>query len=373
MSVAKRVGLIVVILVVVLAAGVWFAYSNLNTIARGILERQIPNLTFANLDLGWDSVLVEGVSYSDGKGKVLLKTDRLHVAPSLASLTGDTFVVKSVHIRAPYVLVERRAGGELVLPVPAPSPGEKPVAAGAAQEPAKAVRVGKTVIEDGKGEFIDQTVGQPPARFTITGVNLSLGEVRVPQVPGAIPVSASMTVQAQRPGQVKVDGAYDPMARTGSIKLGIKDLFIPLAEPYFRGPDTTARLADGTVGLSVDAKMKGAGAIGLSGELTLADLKFAGSSGKFFGVPVQVVAEYLRTHDPRLTIPFEVEGNMDRPEELRVQVVSVIVKRMLERLGQQEVKKVTDKLKEGDVEGAKAEVKNLEKSLKKGLKGLFGQ
>jgi len=376
MTVAKRLAVILVGLVVVLAVAVWLVYSNLNTIARGILEREIPNLTFSKLDLQWDSVDVEGVTFGDGKGKVLLKTDRLLVKPSLASITGDTFVVNSVLIKAPYVYVERRASGEVVFPVPAPAGSAAPADA-TAQKPADegplhAIRVGSTVIEGGKGEFVDRSVGQPPAKFTISAVNVRLGEVNVPQKPGAIPLSASLTVDAKRPGRVNVDGAYDAGARSGDIKLKVASLFIPLAEPYLRSPDTTARLADGTISLGVDALMNG-GNVKLAGDVTLADLKFDGSGGKFLGVPVKVVDEYLRTHEPRLTIPFEVEGNVDRPEELRVRVISVLAKRLLERLGQQEVQKVTDKLKQGDVEGAKAEVKNLEKSLKKGLKGLFGQ
>ena len=142
----------------------------------------------------------------------------------------------------------------------------------------------------------------------------------------------------------------------------MKDLYIPHAEPYYRSKDTTARLADGTLGLKLDIKMN-KGKVFLPGEVSMANLKFAGQSGRFFGVPVGAVGQYFEDQKKPLTIPFEVEGSVDRPDEIRVKVISVIVKRMIAKLGTREVEKVTDKLKQGDVEGAK--------DIEKRLKGLF--
>jgi hypothetical protein len=367
----KKLGLIVVAVILILAIAIFLVYSNLSSLTRNIVEKQIPNLTFSELKVSWDQIQLTGVKYSAPNGKVLLKTDSILVKPSLKSALTDTLQIAAVVIDKPYVFIQRKQDGEIVLPVPQPaSAGQKQEAAPqqpAAEGLAKGIHVGEIRIENGSGEFVDRSVGRPPAHFKIRNVDLAIKDIEYPLKSRRIPLDLSMQIEGKREGRLNVSGWANPQAQSGDIKMKVKDLFIPHAEPYYRSKDTTARLADGLLGLNLHVKMN-QGNVVLPGDVTMSDIRFQGRQGKFFGVPVGAVADFFEDNNKPITIPFEVEGHIDRPEEIRYRVISVIVEKMIAKLGAQEVEKVTDKLKQGDVEGAKEEVEKLKKKFN--LKGL---
>jgi hypothetical protein len=367
----KTTGLVLAVLILLIGTAVYWAYGNLSDVTRHIVEKEIPNLTFEKLEVGWNEVALTGVKYTSPTGKVLLKSESIRVSPSLESLFSDAFRISLIEIAKPYVFIERRSDGEVLLPIPQPAGGEPeqaPSAQSPAQPPAEpfVVKVDQIVIREGSGEFVDESVGKPFAAYKIGELNLRIADIVYPQEAGRIPVEMSLTVEGPREGKLRNSGWVDPVGREAQLHLELDQLFIPHAEPYYRSADTTARLADGTLDLRLDLKMQGDRVV-LPGEVTMGNLRFAGEKGKFFGVPVAAVARYFEEEHAPITIPFEVEGSVDRPDEIRVKVISIVVKRMLAKLGTREVEKVTDRLKEGDVEGAKEEVKNLEKR----LKGLF--
>lgn len=366
MSASKKLGVVAVVVLAVIVVAVVLVYANLSTLTKRIVEKKVPNLTFTKLTVGWNDVELAGVQYTSNAGKVVLKTDLLRVKPSLLSIFGDTFKVSLVEIEKPYVYIERRPDGQVVLPVPQVSGGAAPSKTGAETGKPFAVHVGKVEIRDGVGEFVDKSVGRPYADYKIKDVNIEVENLDYPQKAAHIPVDIAMSVEGAREGRLTTEGWVDPTARSGKLDVRVKDLFIPLAEPYYRSKDTTARLSDGTLGLKLDLKMN-QGKVFLPGEVSMANLKFAGDSGLLFGVPVKVIGQYFKNQKKALTIPFEVEGSIDRPDEIRVRVISVIVRHMIEKLGGQQVQEVTDKLKKGDVKGAKKQVKDIQKQ----LKGLF--
>ncbi len=371
MSGMKKLGLIAGGVFLVLVIAVVLIYVNLSSLTRGIVEKEVPNLTFSKLDVGWNTVRLTGVRYTAKSGKLLLKTESIRIQPSLMSFFSDTFRIASVKIEKPYVYIVRRRDGEIILPIPQPAgdTADEPAAQKApvpAEEGAFAVYIGKVEIEDGSGEFVDRSVGRPYARFKIRDVDIEVNDLTYPQTSNRIPATISMVIEGPREGRFRLTGWFDPMTDSGDLDVVVKELFIPHAEPYYRSKYTTAKLSDGTLDLKLDLKMKN-GVVVLPGEVTMAELKFNTDRGKFFGVPASAVGKYFTEQRKPLTIPFEVEGHIDRPDEIRVKVISVIVKRMLAKLGAQEVEAVADKLKEGDVEGAEEEAKKI----KKKFKGLF--
>jgi len=366
MFATKKIGIVAAGVLAVLIVALVLVYSNLSTIARGIVERQIPNLTFASLNVGWNSVTLTGVQYTDPSGKVLLKSDAISVSPSLASFFSDTFKVSSVNIAKPYVYIERRANGEVVLPVPQPAAEAAP--APAAQQEAAAAEsfklyIGKVEIEDGSGEFVDKSVGHPYAEYKISDVDIELSNISVPTVSDKIPFEISMTIEGARAGRFEQSGWFDPVANSGEIDLEVSNLFIPLAEPYYRSSNTTAKLSDGRLDLDLEMKIKNKEVV-MPGEVKMSDLKFAGTSGKFFGLPADAVADALESRKLP-TIPFEVSGNMDHPDQIRVAVLRKIAEKLAKELGLKEVeKRLEQELLKGDESGEKKQQLDT-------LKGLF--
>ena len=360
------------ILAIVLVGAVVYVYSDLSEITRTLVEKEVPNLTFESLEVGWNSVLLTGVQYRSPQGKVLLKADTIRVTPSFRSFLSDTFRIAAVEIDKPWVYLQRGRSGELILPIPQPAPatqtraGSAPAQSTAQDEAPLMIKVGRLHLRDGAGEFVDRSVGRPYANYKISGVNIEVRNLAWPLEAGRIPVDLALQIDGPRVGRVRQSGWVDPVNNSARLDVRIENLFVPHAEPYYRSADTTARLADGVIDVKLDIRMD-RGQVVMPGELRMADLKFKDRRGKFFGVPADAVAGFVE-NTPALTIPFEVEGS--RSDELRIKVLRVIAKQMLVKIGVGELGTAVDKLKQGDVEGAEKDIKKLEKKFKK-LKDLF--
>ncbi len=366
----KKTGIVAAAGVAVVIIALVLLYANLARIARGIVERQVPGLTFDRLDVGMSSVSLGGVRYTLPSGKVVLAAREIQVNPSLSSLFGEVFQVSSVEIEAPEVYIERRRDGSMLLPVPQPvaeaGDGAARTGAPAAEAGEEAVfklYIGEVAIRDGQGEFVDKTVGRPPARFKIRDVDIEIEGIHVPPQPGRMEVALSMTLEGARTGKVAVAGWLDPVGNSGDLRFEASNVYLPLAEPYYRSPKTTARLSDGRLDLELGIRMQNKDVV-VPGEVKMGNIKFASRSGKFFGVPVGTVAEYLEDKDLP-AIPFEVQGNIDRPDQIRVLVLRKIAEKLAQTLGVKALEReIQKKLFGGDGGGDKA--KTLE-----GLKGLF--
>jgi hypothetical protein len=328
----------------------YWAYSNMTEIARSFVQEEVPGLGFERLDAGWNRVELVGVKFTDAKGVERLSTKRIDVAPSMASLFSSKIEIGHVRIEGPTVLIEQMKNGELVLPIPEieESSSETPP-----------VRLGHFLIEGGQGEFVDHAAN---ARFKIRDLKLELRDLAYPLADARLPIDFSATLEGKREGKIAIGGWVNPVSNDGDITISVTDLFVPLATPYLRSEKTNVTLTDGTVSLKMSLKMN-QGRVVVPGEVTMANLKFAGG-GKFFGVPTNTLKDFFETQNPSLTIPFEVEGSMDKPDEIRLKVVQVIARRMIEKLGAEQLKPAVEKLKQGDVEGAKEELNKLKKKFK---------
>lgn len=363
----KRIGWIAAAVVAALIVVLVLLYANLARIAQGIIERQVPGLRFQALDVGWNRVSLSGVRYTLPSGKVVLSAKEVEVTPSLSSLFGEVFKVASVEIESPEVYIERRRDGSVVLPVPQPVAGEgaaagEPAQAGTGEEVFK-LYLGKVAIHDGRGEFVDHSVGRPPARFKIRDVEIEIEHIHVPAQAGHLDVALSMKLAGARTGEVEIKGWLDPVAESGKLEFEAQNVYMPLAEPYYRSRNTTARLQDGRLDVDLEIRIERKDVV-VPGEVKISQIRFAGRSGRFFGIPVDQVAAYVEDKDLP-AIPFEVQGSLDRPDQIRVAVLRKIAERLAQTLGVKAVEQeITKKLLGDDAGGGKA--RQLEQ-----LKGLF--
>ena len=201
----EETGLAIVGVIVALIVVMVVAYVSLTNLTKAIVEKQVPGLTFTELKVGWNDVLLTGAKYTSGAGKVLLETDAIGIQPSLLSVFTDTFRIASVQIDKPYVFVQRREDGEVILPLP--GAGERRVTPkDSGHEKASPVQVGKLLVVGGRGEFVDRSVGAPYAKFTIRDFHLDARDIRYPAAPGRIAVDISFALAGKRAGTVRETG-----------------------------------------------------------------------------------------------------------------------------------------------------------------------
>ncbi|NOZ11473.1 MAG: DUF748 domain-containing protein [Gammaproteobacteria bacterium] len=369
----KKIGIIAGVVVLTLIAIMVIAYNNLSSIARGIVEDQVPNLSFGDLDVGWNSIELTAVKYSSAAGKVLLESKSIKVKPSLSSIFSDTFKVSSVTIDEPYVYIEIKGDGEVVLPIPQPTAPEagdsQPEAEQAAAEgDAFAIYIAKVEINDGRGDFVDKSVGRPYAQFKIKDVNIEIGDISVPPVSTKMPLDISMKLEGPREGRFELSGWYDPVTNSGDLEMELADIFLPHAEPYYRSKKTTARLSDGTLDLRIQTKIKNKDHV-TNIKTTLGNIKFSSDKGKFMGAPAGAVKEY--TENNKLPgFVCSLSGNIDRIDQARVSCVRQITEQLVKAVGKSVVMKEISKKLFGNKDGDKAESKG---GLEGQLKGLFNR
>ncbi len=100
----------------------------------------------------------------------------------------------------------------------------------------------------------------------------------------------------------------------------------------------------------------------IAGYVQLADLKIEG--GQFYGIAAAKLQQYLKKNPEPIRVDLAIEGHLDKPGSMRRSVMESIVKSLLKRFGGARLEGAKQKLREGDVEGAKQELKSLKRELK---------
>lgn len=374
----KKIGIIAGAVVLTLIVIMVVVYSNLSSIARGIVEEQVPNLTFSDLDVGWNGIELTGVKYSSAAGKVLLESKSIKIKPSLSSIFSDTFKISSVYIGEPYVYIEIKSDGEVILPIPQPTAPEVTGTAQAEAAPAGgategeveafALYIAKVEIDNGRGDLVDKSVGRPYAQFKIKDVNIEIGDISIPSVSVEMPLAISMKLEGPREGKFELSGWYNPVTDSGDLEIELKDIFLPHAEPYYRSKKTTARLSDGTLDIRIQTRIKNKNH-DTNIKTTIGNIKFANSSGKFMGVPAGAVRKYTESNKlPGFSC--NVRGNIDRVDQARISCVRQITEQMVKAVGKTVVMKEINKRLFGNKDGDEADGKG---GIEGQLKGLFNR
>ena len=370
----KRKGLIIFLAIVVaLGGGVFYAYQNLTTIVRGVVEKEVPRLKFAELDVGMSRVSVTGVEYTSKTNKARLQTKNISIAPSLSSLLTDTLEINDITIDEPQLVARKRPGREgLELPIPeiGGTAEEKQTTAGKEGPAAQAtktaaqqrnVHIAKVRLNRGSGEFIDESVAGAPAQFKFSDVNIAVDNIHIPSKPGMMPLDLKLKLPAKRTGSISLQGKIDRKARSGDLNLNAADLYLPMLSPYYRGKDMNLELADGRISSDTKVTMT-EGKYKIKGYVQLADLKVGG--GQFYGISASQFQRYLEQHPEPIKIDLELEGDLDQPGSIRRSIIETIAKALVKHVGGARLEGAKQKLQEGDIDGAKQELKDLKRELK---------
>ena len=288
-------------------------------------------MTFSQIDVSWSGLNIHEVEYSS-QGKLRLKADRIQLRPSLSSFWSDTFKIRSIEAAQAYVYIEKKANGEILWPVPKPAESSKTKTEEKdSTEAPPAVHLAEFRIRDGSGEFLDRSVGSPPAHFKIKDVNLTVSDLRYPPQPGSMDVDLSLAVVGSKDTQVSASGWVDPVGESADMGAKTERLDLSQARPYLRKSDQSVKPSEGTLDGDAEWEMD-QGDYTLSGEVVLSDLKFQRFRG-MAGLSAMLVEQYLKATGEPMTFPFEIKGNNKEKKDFRGQLADKIGKALLKKLG----------------------------------------
>ncbi len=346
MTLAKRLliaaGAVLVATLVLLS----LVFANLTRVLRTVLEKEVPGLTFKEVDVGWNSVSITEVEVKRS-GKSVFRVESLRAYPSLLSVFTDTLRIASIEIDAPYVFLVRNPDGSLVLPTPEsldgtkqkPKTTETPAETTASQ----AILIDTLKIRRGKGDLLDRSVSGPPAKFTLTELELRADTLAVPSRDERLHFEVSMKLEGKRIGTMHAKGWYEQSSRAADVEFKLAELFLPQAEPYYRGKHTSAAISDGVLAVASTIVMKD-GKYVASNVVQLSGLAFT-KGGFFLGIPVGILREHLEKGGKPMVVELELEGSLDDKSKLQQKLVSEVVKVLAKELGSKALSHVADEFK----------------------------
>jgi hypothetical protein len=321
----KRVAVVAGVIAALVGGALVLAYRNVTDLARAAAERNVPGLTFSAIELGWNRLEVADVRL-ERKGQTALKVDRLQVYPSLRSLFTQTIEIASIEVHGPSVHLVRDGHGGLEL-LGGPARGRKradPAEDSKGQASSRGLHIGRIEVRGGRGELVDHSVVGVPAKWKISGLDVTLRDVAAPVRPGKIAFEVATRLDAERIGTLRTRGWYDPGSDAAEVDFRLDDAFLPLLEPYLRGKHTTTPIRQGLAALEVRLRLANGEYVAPS-RLELWDVGFS-REGLFLGAPTSLVRKLLSDGARPLVVEVELRGKVSDPSALQRQLLAALLK-----------------------------------------------
>lgn len=317
-GVAKRWGLISLVVLLVIAAGAVVGFRLALGVVKGkIVEALGPGSQIAGLEVGWSSVDVVGLRIQGPKGwptSDALRAERVVVVPSLRSLFGGEVRVASITVINPYVSALRTREGRLRV---VPSLLERPVPTGAAASGGGAppVHIGRVVLADGVVEVFDASVAQPPLRIRLERLQATVQDILVPALTGKTTFDLAGVVKGVRQdGRATIAGWAEVATKDSSVRVELRGVDLVAFQPYL-SQTADVRVQRGGLDLDLTSDVR-KNQLKAPGTVTLADLELApaqGAMGSFMGMSRNAVLGAMKDRHDRISMKFVLEGDIANP------------------------------------------------------------
>lgn len=307
----KALWLIALALVVAVLLGLRFTASELK---GQVIDALGPEAEIQSISLGWFTVRMDHLVIHAPSGwpaPETLRAERITIVPDLRSLLSDHVQIYSITVDKPYLSMRRTADGRLEV-LPSLLNKKSP-----SSEPGKlAVAIGKVSLDDGVLEFFDASVAQPALKLRVEKMKASASDLIVPDLTGNTKFDLSGTVQGvQHDGDLELSGWVNVPVQDSSIKTTLRGVDLVKLQPYLIKTHETG-VKKGALDLDLQSDVAH-GKLNAPGKLTISELELApgaGSFDTFMGVPRQAVIGALKDRDDKISVDFQLDGDIHNPQ-----------------------------------------------------------
>jgi hypothetical protein len=277
-----------------------------------------PESEIREIRVGIRGVFIEGLRI---KGPAMwpaqdaLRAERVTIVPSLRSLlTAGPYRILSVTIDDPYLSVLRTKNGKLLaVPSLLAAEGSKGNPGAPAGRPL--VIISSISLRNAAVEFFDDTIGPPGRKIRMEGIQATSKDVDVPGFSSKSAFALTGTVKGRSlDGQVGISGWACLANSDSSIRVTLKSMELTQLQPYL-SKQGDVKITGGTLDLELSSEVHGK-KLRAPGKVTLADLKLAAAKGlwgSFMGMPRGAVLSLLKDRGGRITLDFNLEGDLGNP------------------------------------------------------------
>lgn len=279
------------------------------------------------MKVGWSGVGVEGLRIKGRKGwpaADTLRAEQVWIVPRLWSIFSATVRLHSITVVRPYLSALRTKDGRLLV-VPSLLESPAPNGKATAGPLARAVAISRVNLEDGVMEFFDATVAQPPLRIRLEKMQATVRHVTVPSLSGKSQFDLSAVVKGiQRDGRAQVSGWAEIATKDSSVKTELRSVDMVALQPFLVKA-AEARVQRGALDLDLQSEVR-QNRLRAPGKVVISNLEFAPASGAmdtFMGVPRSAVINFLKAHDDRIMLNFTLEGDVNNPQFVLREILTV--------------------------------------------------
>jgi hypothetical protein len=311
----------VVVLCLILIA-VLFLIKYANVIAKSGIEKALGrDFSIGRIELTWGSVRVKDVVMKNSAGKEVIRVEGLRVRADFMGLLRKKYIISSVFVEKPYIYAEVDNKGHLVSPVfpEGETAARRDRGKGKEAHPPETAKppviLKKIIVVEGSVDYLDRKSPRVPVLTRVRHINMEMRDLTIPFTNDLTRYTLNATIPEGRGGAtVKSDGRIRLESKDADCKASVRDLDITHFKPYFdRG--RSVNITRGLLDLDVRAKVVSR-KIHAPGKAVLKDLAFESGHSvgdQFMGVPIAVVAAFLKKSGDRIPVDFVIAGDLDNP------------------------------------------------------------
>jgi len=242
-----------------------------------------------------------------------LRAERILVVPALRDLLSAKVALREIRIEGAYISMLRSKGGRMSV---LPSLLEKPADAKAVDKapPIPPISIGKVELVNGKIEFFDATIRQPPLKLRLEQITASLEKIQLPDLKGRSPLDFDGVLKGVRhDGKVSIAGLIELATKESELSTRLQGVDLVALQPYLlKAAESGVR--KGALDLDLKSSID-KGILHAPGTLTLSDLELASSAttGSIMGMPRNAVVGMMKDRSGRISVKFVLDGNINDP------------------------------------------------------------
>lgn len=289
------------------AAGLHFGARAL----KSEVERALgPASEIGAIRLRWNAVEIERLRIKAAAGwpaKDELRAGRIRIEPDLRGLLSRQIRVSRIVVYDGYLSALRGNDGRLRL-----LPGLLETRKSGSSAPMPGVTLARVELAGATMEFFDATIRKPPLRMRLEQLHATVDNVLLPTLKGRTQLDLQGVLKGVRnDGRISIKGWVEIAGKDSEIASRLRGVDLIALQPYLiKAAETGVR--KGTLDLDITARVNNR-QLRAPGVVTLSDLELAEGGNTFMGMPRKAVISMMQDRARKITVKFELAGNLDDP------------------------------------------------------------
>lgn len=168
-------------------------------------------------------------------------------------------------------------------------------------------------LDNATFEFFDATIRRPPLGIGLDQLQARVDHLQLPDLTGRTQLDMQGAIKGVRnTGRISIKGWVEIASRNSQMASRLRNVDLIALQPYLIKAAATG-VRRGTLDLDITARVHQK-QMRAPGTITLKDLELDERGSTFTGMPRRAVVSLMQDHNRKITVSFELAGNLDDPQ-----------------------------------------------------------